>query len=104
MVITIAFIIGFARSTIVIVSAVQHGRTVGRAYRVSIALGVFGVLLVLPALLVGTYGLPASWTYQWLGTCSFTQARSSVYNRRPLGHGNNHTLQWTGPASGVLVD
>jgi hypothetical protein len=67
MVITIAFVVGLAWSTIVIVSAVQHGRTVGRTHRVSIAIGLVGVLLVLPALLIGTYGLPVSWSYWWLG-------------------------------------
>lgn len=67
MLLTIAFIVGLAWSTIAIVSAAQHGRTVGRAYRISLGLGVAGVLLVLPALVVGTYGLPASWSHQWLG-------------------------------------
>jgi hypothetical protein len=67
MLITIAFIVGLAWSTIAIVSAAQYGRTVGRAYRVSLGLGVVGVLLVLPGLVVGTYGLPASWSHQWLG-------------------------------------
>jgi hypothetical protein len=67
MVITIAFIVGLAWSTVVVVAAVQHGRTLGWPYRVAIALAAIGVLLVSPGLLVGSYGLPANWSYQWLG-------------------------------------
>jgi hypothetical protein len=29
--------------------------------------GVVGILLVMPALLIGSFGLPASWSYRWLG-------------------------------------
>ncbi len=67
MLITVAFIIFVAWASVVLVAASHHGRTVGRFHRVAVAIGVLGVVLVMPALLIGSFGLPAGWSYRWLG-------------------------------------
>jgi hypothetical protein len=61
------FVAGVAWLMVVTVAAIQHGRAVSRPYRVAAALAVLGVLLVLPALFIGAYGLPANWPHQRLG-------------------------------------
>jgi hypothetical protein len=65
--ITVGFIILVAWASVVLVAASHHGRPVRRFHRVAVAIGVVGILLVMPALLIGTFGLPASWSYHWLG-------------------------------------
>ena len=67
MLITIGFIILVAWASVVLVAASHHGRPVRRLHRAALAIGVVGVLLVMPALLIGSFGLPASWSYRWLG-------------------------------------
>jgi hypothetical protein len=54
------FIILVTWSSAVLVVASHHGRVLRRAHRAAIASAILGVLLVLPALLIGTYGLPTS--------------------------------------------
>lgn len=64
---TVVFILIVAWATMAMVAAGHHGRVLGRAHRGAIAVAVLGVLLVLPALVIGTFGLPTSWSFRWLG-------------------------------------
>lgn len=65
--ITVAFIIVLGWASAVLVAASHHGRILGRTHGVAIAFCVLGVLLVLPGLIIGTYGLPTRWSFGWLG-------------------------------------
>jgi hypothetical protein len=65
--ITVGFIILVAWASVVLVAASHHGRPVRRVHCIAVAIGVVGALLVMPGLLIGNFGLPASWSYRWLG-------------------------------------
>jgi hypothetical protein len=65
--ITVAFIVLVAWASTVLVAAGYHGRLLGRAHHIAIAFCALGVLLVLPVLIIGTYGLPTSSSFRWLG-------------------------------------
>ena len=59
MLITVGFIILVAWASVVLVAASHHGRPVRRPCRIAVVTGLLGVLLAMPALLVGSFGLPA---------------------------------------------
>ncbi|GEM_PF-5207774 len=66
MLITIGFIILVMWATVVLVPATEHGRPVRRPHHGAILVGVVGLLLVTPVVLIGTFGLPQGWSYRWL--------------------------------------
>jgi hypothetical protein len=67
MLVTAGFITVVAWASVVLVTASHHGRPVRRSHRVAAAIGVAGVLLVMPALLIGSFGLPAGLSSRWIG-------------------------------------
>jgi hypothetical protein len=66
MLIMVAFVVFAAWGSVVLAAAIHHGRVVRRAHHVAVAVAVVGVLLVMPVLLIGTFGVPGS-RYWWLG-------------------------------------
>ena len=67
MLITVAFIFLVAWFTFVLGAAIHHGRVVHHAHRAAIGCAALGVLLVLPVLIVGSFGLPTGWSFRWIG-------------------------------------
>jgi hypothetical protein len=67
MTITAAFIIFVAWSTFVLTAASHYGRGLHRVHRAARAVFVAGVALSIPVTVVGSFGLPTTVSFQWLG-------------------------------------
>ena len=89
--ITVASILIVAWASAVLGAASHHGRVLGRGHRVAFTVGAVGVLLVLPVLILGTFGLPAGWSFRWLGVIA------------RIGYGGM-TLVVAGAAGWLLLD
>jgi hypothetical protein len=72
MTMTVAFIIFVAWSTFVLTTASHYGRVLHRVHRAARAVFVAGVALTVPVIAVGSFGLPPTFSFQWLGILAST--------------------------------